>query len=87
MGAWEETRKLNDASVPSVLLGFALDTEPIKNEIAEITAAGAEFEDMMNSLMDLETAIPEYIDALTNAGADKVLAEVQRQVDEWKATK
>lgn len=87
VGAWEETRKLNDASVPSVLLGFALDTEPIKNEIAEITAAGAEFEDMMNSLMDLEKAIPAYIDALTNAGAEKVLAEIQRQVDEWKATK
>jgi len=87
VGAWEETRALNDASVPSVLLGFALDTEPIKNEIAEITAAGAEFEDMMNSLMDLETAVPAYVDALNNAGADQVLAEIQRQVDEWKATK
>lgn len=87
VGAWEETRKVNDASVPSVLLGFALDTDPIKNEIAEITAASAEFEDMINGLVDLEKAIPMYIDALTNAGAEKVLAEVQRQVDEWKATK
>ncbi|MCD6519868.1 MAG: DUF3502 domain-containing protein, partial [Anaerolineae bacterium] len=54
VGAWEETKKINDASVPSVLLGFAVDKEPIKNELAQITATTEEYKDMVYGLLDFE---------------------------------
>lgn len=84
VGAWEETKKLNNSAVPSVLLGFALDREPIKNELAEIAAAAAEFNDMNFGMMDLEEALPKYIERIKAAGADKVKEEVQRQINAWK---
>ena len=58
VGAWEETRKINDSSVPSVLLGFVLDREPIKNELAAVAAAAKEFSDMNFGIMDYDKVEP-----------------------------
>ncbi|MBM3187974.1 MAG: ABC transporter substrate-binding protein [Chloroflexi bacterium] len=85
VGAWEATRRVNDASVPSVLLGFVLDREPIKNELAAISAAVAEYADMGLGMMDLDTVLPKYIEVVKAAGAVTVIEEVQRQIDAWKA--
>ena len=85
VGAWEETRKINDSSVPSVLLGFVLDREPIKNELAAIAAAAKEFSDMNFGIMDYDKVEPDRIAKLKEAGAEKVQAEVTKQLQAWKA--
>ncbi len=36
---------------------------------------------------DTEPAIKQYMEKLKSAGLDKVLAEMQKQVDEWLKTK
>jgi putative aldouronate transport system substrate-binding protein len=87
VGAWEETRKVNNASVPSVLLGFVLDQEPIKNELAALDAANAEFRDLAMGLLDYDKVLPDLISKNKAAGAEKVQAEVQKQLLDWKATK
>jgi putative aldouronate transport system substrate-binding protein len=86
VGAWDETRKINNASVPSTILGFALDREPIKNELAAIDAAAKEFNDMYYGIMDYEKVLDDFIAKIKAAGAEKVKAEVQKQLLEWKAT-
>jgi putative aldouronate transport system substrate-binding protein len=86
VGAWEETRKVNDGSVPSVLLGFALDREPIKNELAAVDAAGKEFADMYFGIMDYTKVQSDFVARLKAAGSDTVKEELQRQLNEWKAT-
>jgi len=85
VGSWEETRKINDSSVPSVLLGFVLDREPIKNELAAIAAAAKEFSDMNFGIMDYDKVEPDRIAKLKEAGAEKVQAEVTKQLQAWKA--
>jgi putative aldouronate transport system substrate-binding protein len=85
VGSWEETRKINDSSVPSVLLGFVLDREPIKNELAAIAAASKEFSDMAYGIMDYDKVEPDRIAKLKEAGAEKVQAEITKQLQAWKA--
>lgn len=85
VGAWEETRKVNNSSVASVLLGFVLDREPIKNELAAIAAASKEFTDMNFGIMDYDKVEPDRIAKIKAAGAEKVQAEITKQLQAWKA--
>lgn len=77
----------NDA-IPHPTLGFRFRTEPVA---AELTALQAVVDGMNQALMtgsvDPEVEIPKYVQALKDAGMDKVKAELQKQYDEWKATK
>ena len=86
VGAWEETRKLNNTAAPVVTAGFVLDREPIKNELAALDAAGKEFSDMYFGIMDYEQVLGDYTSKMKAAGADKVKEEVQKQIDAWKAS-
>ncbi len=42
VGAWEATKEMNDDAYPSQALGFVVNREPIKNEIAQVTAISDE---------------------------------------------
>ena len=64
------------------MLAFTLDTEPIKTEISQISAIDAEFETELFIVEGLESpSIAEYRKKLEAAGLQKVIDEVQRQVD------
>lgn len=79
---WEETLKLNDEAIKSPLLGFALDTDPIKNEISQISAVNSEFGIgifIVNGLESFDT----YKKKLEAAGIQKVMDEIQKQVNEY----
>ncbi len=81
---WEETAKLNLESVKSPLLGFVLDTEPIKTQISQLSAAESEFGgniEIVNNGADAEKRMKKLVDA----GLLEVQAEVQRQVDAYWA--
>ena len=85
---WEETAKVNESAVVSNLLGFSLDTEPIKNEIGACEAVLEEYLGTITTgAADPETKIPEFLAKLQAAGSDAVIAEAQRQIDEWKKVK
>lgn len=85
---WEETQKLNESAKASPLLGFSFDPEPIKTEMASCKAVIDEFINGLDTgSIDPEKNLPQMLDKLKAAGADKVIAEKQKQVDAWKATK
>ncbi|HRW08558.1 MAG TPA: ABC transporter substrate-binding protein, partial [Caldilineaceae bacterium] len=75
-------------SVDHPSLGFRFRTEPVA---AELTALSAVADGMHRALMtgyvDPAEELPKYIDDLKAAGLDAVQAEVERQYEEWKATK
>ncbi len=81
---WEQTKRLNDEALKSPLLGFILDTEPIKNEISQISAVSAEYGEttfIVNGMGSWE----DYMKKLDMAGRQKVIQEIQKQVNEyWK---
>jgi putative aldouronate transport system substrate-binding protein len=62
-----------------------LDREPIKNELAAIAAASKEFSDMNFGIMDYDKVEPDRIAKIKAAGAEKVQAEITKQLQAWKA--
>ena len=42
---------------------------------------------LMYAEADIETTLPEFQEQLKSAGIDEIIAEKQRQLDEWLASK
>jgi putative aldouronate transport system substrate-binding protein len=80
----ESTKELNDSSKPSVALGFSFNPDPVKNEIAQVSAVVKELgEPLMSGMVDPATAYPEYLQALKDAGIDAIITEAQSQLNAW----
>ncbi len=85
---WEETKKINDSAKRSPLLGFNPTMDNIKTEVAACSSALDEFLKVLDyGVVDVDSAYNDFINKLDVAGADKIIAEVQSQVDEWLKTK
>lgn len=88
VGNWEKTIALNNEAATSPLLGFSFDAEPVKAELTQTNAAFAQYKDaLLSGTADPATTLPEFLDKLKQAGADKIVAEKQRQVTEWQNSK
>ena len=88
LDAWELTRRLNNSAVPHILLGYTFDSKPVENEVAQVTAVGAEFcAPVINGWVDFEGNYETCLERVKAAGIDTILAEAQRQVDEFMAGK
>ncbi|MBP1991940.1 extracellular solute-binding protein [Paenibacillus eucommiae] len=74
-----------DKAEYSPYVGFVFDSAPVKKELAQIEAITPETRPLFMS-KDLDGKIAEYKDRLNKAGLETVLAEIQKQVDAWKAT-
>ncbi|MDO8685174.1 MAG: DUF3502 domain-containing protein, partial [Clostridiales bacterium] len=69
---------------PGALLGFTLDAEPIKTELAAIATVLAKYLTQLNAgIVDVDVELPKLLNALKDAGSEKIVAEKQRQVDAW----
>jgi len=84
VGAWEETYEMNNSAMPSTALGFTIDRKPIENELAQVNAVWAEYGiAIANGWISYDEAAAEAAEKLEEAGLSVVIAEVQRQIDEW----
>lgn len=83
---WELFKAYNDSGVPSKILGFNFDAEPVKTEIAAVTNVRAElWPSIMTGTLDPDVYLPKMIDKMKQAGLDKIIAEKQKQIDAWLA--
>jgi len=84
-----QMQKNNETAKVSDILGFMLDVEPIKNEIAQISAVNKESSSVFatGSAPDVEQYIETIRQKYKEAGIEKVLAEAQAQLDNWKKNK
>jgi putative aldouronate transport system substrate-binding protein len=82
-------KQLNAKAAPSKMKGFTLDTNPIKTELAQVNAVIGEYKTTLNSgaAPDAEALYQKFVDKLIKAGDDKIVAEIQRQINEWLAAK
>ncbi|QJD87489.1 ABC transporter substrate-binding protein [Cohnella herbarum] len=87
-GVWEATAKINKDAKPSASLGFAFNVEPVKNEVAKV---GAVVDQHLNALasgsVDPDKVLPEFLSKMKTAGSEKIVEELQKQLDAWAATK
>ncbi|MBX3050348.1 MAG: ABC transporter substrate-binding protein [Caldilineaceae bacterium] len=86
VGAWEKTKVMNDTAFPSVALGFVVDRTPIQTEIAQTTAVLKELVDpIARGWVSWDDAAADAKDKLNAAGAQVIIDEVQRQLNDWAA--
>lgn len=78
----------NDTAKASSIVGFLFNpTDELKSELAQVSAVLAEANPILNtgSMSDFDQFVTELDTKLTNAGVDKLIAEVQNQLNAWKA--
>ncbi|NOU62601.1 DUF3502 domain-containing protein [Paenibacillus sp. LMG 31461] len=78
-------KKLHETATKSALMSFKPDTTAIATELAQVAAVRTEFENALRSgaLADYEDKYKQAIDKMKKSGSDKIVAEMQRQVDEF----
>ncbi|MBO9610704.1 MAG: ABC transporter substrate-binding protein [Paenibacillaceae bacterium] len=84
----EQILKQNQAAVPSPILGFNFNTESVQSEIANYTTVKSKYlPALATGSVEPGEKLDEFLKKLKEAGADKVVQEAQRQLDEWYKTK
>ncbi len=82
---WEQTNELNAKSKESKLRGFDFDPDPVKSENMAISGVSGEYTAMNNGTRDKSEYWDDMNARLKTAGEDKVLEEVQKQVNAFLA--
>jgi putative aldouronate transport system substrate-binding protein len=81
---WDEVRAQNERAIPSVVNGFSMDVSGVRNEIANITVLANRYRsELLYGTIEPEVLIPRVMAELRAVGYDKVMAEAQRQIDEF----
>jgi len=82
-------KKLHETAVKSALMSFKPDTSAIATELAQVNAVREEYDNLQHSalksgaLPDHKKTYQEAVEKMKKAGSDKIVAEMQRQVDEY----
>ncbi len=83
---WDQVKKLNEQAGSSSVLGFALDVEPINNELTACRTVYDQYKyELETGAKDPKVIIPELNKKLKDAGFDKVMEEAQKQIDAYFA--
>jgi putative aldouronate transport system substrate-binding protein len=73
---------------PSPILGFSLDTSPIKTELAQITSVIDESLPVLSvGAVDPTAELAKLNERLKSAGLDRFISEIQKQIDAYLADK
>ncbi len=89
---WEQTKAVNDSATVSKSFGFNFDSSNLKTEYANCSNIVDEY--WYNVLIGfgksqekIDEMYDKFLKNLKSAGADTIIKEMQRQIDEWKASK
>ncbi|UQZ83347.1 Bacterial extracellular solute-binding protein [Paenibacillus konkukensis] len=85
---YKQTDQFNKEALKSPVLGFTFDSSPVKTEVAAVTNVMNQYRaGLETGTLDPKAALPDFIGKLKSAGIDKIIAEKQKQIDEWTKTK
>lgn len=85
---WEELNAFNESAKQSPAKGFVFDNSAVLNEVTAVTNVYDKYyQALLAGQLDPETTIPVFVEEMDNAGLQTIIAEKQRQLDEWAATK
>lgn len=82
---WEQTKEFNNSSTFSKALGFSFDSSSVKTEIAAVANVNNQYKAGLESGTIDPAKLDEFISKLKSAGLDKIIAEKQKQLDQWAA--
>ena len=89
---WEQTLEFDESATVSSTFGFVFDSSNVKTEVANCTSL---INNYWYALMVglgkdeqwLEDSYQDFLTKLEQAGCDRIIAEKQRQINEWLAVK
>lgn len=85
---WAVFKEFNDASEEAPSFGFDFDVEPVSTQAAGFRTVLDEFgKALYTGSVDPDEYLPKLQEKLETTGIQKVIDEMQRQVDEWKETR
>ena len=85
---WDEFKLFNDSAKNSPVLGFTFDTTKVTTQIAAINNVLEEFKAALYSgSVDPDEYTEKLNSKLKEQGIDEVIAEMQKQIDEWSKNK
>ncbi len=86
---WDQVKKINSETPITGLIGFNFDATSVKQKIADCRAVTNEFMLALASaeFVDKDAKLAEFRQRLKSAGADEIIAEKQRQLNEFLAAK
>lgn len=82
----------NNSCIQAAHLGFVFDISNVKTEVAALASVEAEYQSdlalgQLSSEDEVREIVAEFKDKLKANGVDKVIAEMQAQLDAWKAAR
>ncbi len=84
----EEEIAFRDMAEPMSCLGFNYNPQNVKNEAAACTSVLNEYVNGLTlGALDPSVELPKFLDKLEKSGIDKVIAEKQKQYENWKKSK
>lgn len=84
---WDKFKAFNKSGKASPALGFTFNSEPVKSEIAAVVNVNNQFQAALyTGSVDPAEITPKYVAKLKDAGIDKVIAEKQKQLDDYLAS-
>ena len=85
---YEELQKFNDSAKVSKYLGFIPNLESVRGKASACQNVVDEYAKVIEyGATDIDTKLPEFINKAKKAGIDDVVAEIQKQYNEWKKNK
>ncbi|WP_270406010.1 ABC transporter substrate-binding protein [Paenibacillus timonensis] len=87
LNKWEEFRASNERAVKSSTFGFTPDLSMMPIQMQNIKMVWQKYyPSLMTGSVDVDTELPKFNEELKQAGLDEVRAEVQKQLDAWRAS-
>lgn len=85
---WATFKEYNDNAVMAPTFGFDFDITPVATQVAGFRNILDEFgKPLYTGSVDPAEYVPQVLAKLDATGVNKVIEEMQRQVDEWKVNK
>jgi putative aldouronate transport system substrate-binding protein len=85
---WANFKSFNDKAVGTKTLGFVFDPSPVKSQIAACNNVWDQYVPALETgTVDPEEYVPLMLAAFEDAGSKEIIAEKQKQLDAWLASK
>ena len=83
----ERIKECNDNAILATHMGIQLDLTPVSNEIAACNSVISEYNYLikgkLTSAEEVNKAVDDFVAKLKQNGSDKIVKEIQAQIDAW----
>ena len=85
---YEKMEEYNNNTTISQLMGFTFDPTPVQDQISAVSNVKAEYyKALVTGAVDPDEYIEKLVQEMKDAGSEEIIAEMQKQVDEFLQNK